>query len=102
MQAIRPHKDDLVLVLKEMQTAVVWSYWPFNLSVQNHHARNSERSKKKRQGRHRKRWEDNIRAMMAQWAMLIPSEEGWRVESLNKQWPVLDFSNSQRTMEIRG
>ena len=34
---------------KEMQTAVVWSCFPFIRSVQNHLARHSERGKKTRQ-----------------------------------------------------
>ena len=44
---------------KETQTAVVWSYFPFIRSGQNHLARHSERGR--RQGRQRKRREDNIR-----------------------------------------
>ena len=43
---------------KETQTAVVWSCFPFIRSGQNHLARHSEGGR--RQGRQRKRWEDNI------------------------------------------
>ena len=61
---------------KEMQTAVVWSCLPFIRSGQNHLARHSEREK--RQGRQRKRWEDNIR-----------------------EWTGLEFAKSQRAVENR-
>ena len=44
---------------KEAQSAVIWSCLPFIRSGQNHLARPSERGR--RQGRQRKRWEDNIR-----------------------------------------
>ena len=44
-RAIGPHEDRL----KEAQTAVVWSYFPFIRSCQNHLARHSERGKKTRQ-----------------------------------------------------
>ena len=45
--AIGPHEDLLMIV--EMQTAVVWSCFPFIRSGQNHLARHSERGKKTRQ-----------------------------------------------------
>ena len=59
---------------KEIQTAVVWSCLPFIRSVQNHFARHSERAR--RQGRQRKRWEDNIR-----------------------DWTGLEFAKFQRAVE---
>ena len=61
---------------KEMQTAEVWSCFPFIRSVQNHLARHSERERN--QGRQRKRWEDNIR-----------------------EWTGLEFAKSQRAVENR-
>ena len=59
-----------------MQIAVVWSRFPVIRSDQNHLARHSERGR--RQGRQRKRWEDNIR-----------------------EWTGLDFGKSQRAVENR-
>ena len=59
---------------KETQTAVVWSYLPLIRSGQNHLARHSERGR--RQGRQRKRWEDNTR-----------------------EWTGLEFGKSQRAVE---
>ena len=56
---------------KETQTALVWSCLPFIRSGRNHLARHSERGR--RQGRQRKRWEDNIR-----------------------EWTGLEFEKSQR------
>ena len=61
---------------KEMQTAVVWSCLPFIRSGQNHLARRSERGV--RQGRQRKRWENNI----------------W-------EWTGLELAKSQRAVENR-
>ena len=61
---------------KEMQTAVVWSCFLFIRSGQNHHASTVKGGR--RQGRQRKRWEDNIRA-----------------------WTGLEFSKSQRAEENR-
>ena len=61
---------------KETQTAVVWSCLPFIRSSQNHLAKHSERGRK--QGRQRKRWEDNIR-----------------------EWTGREFSKSQRAVENR-
>ena len=61
---------------KKTQTAVVWSCFPFIRSGQNHLARHSERGR--RQGRQRKRWEDNIR-----------------------EWIGLEFAKSQRAVENR-
>ena len=60
----------------ETQTAVVWSCLPFIRSGQNHLARHSERGG--RQGRQRKRWEDNIR-----------------------EWTGLESAKSQRAVENR-
>ena len=62
---------------KETQTAVVWTHLLLIRSGQNHLARHSERGR--RQGRQRKRWEDNIR-----------------------EWTGLEFTESQRSMENRG
>ena len=45
-QAVGPNKDH---DRKEMQTAMVWSCFPFIRSGQNHLARSSERGKKTRQ-----------------------------------------------------
>ena len=39
----------MMLMMKETQTTVVWSYFPFIRSGQNHLARHSERRKKTRQ-----------------------------------------------------
>ena len=61
---------------KETQTAMVWSCLLFIRSGQNHLARHSERGK--RQGRQRKKWEDNIR-----------------------EWTGLEFTKSQRAVEDR-
>ena len=64
-----------------MQTAVVWSCLPFIRSGQNHLARHSKRETEEevgRQGRQRKRWEDNIR-----------------------EWTGLEFAKSQRAVENR-
>ena len=61
---------------KETQTAVVGSCFPFIRSVQNHLERHSETGR--RQGRRKKRWEDNIR-----------------------DWPGLEFAKSQRTVDNR-
>ena len=55
-QATGPHEDLLTTVTR--QTAVVLSCLPFIRSGQNQIARHSEKRKKK--GRQRKRWEDNI------------------------------------------
>ena len=41
-QAIGPH-EDLKTIVKETQTAVVWSRLPFNRSGQDHLARHSEK-----------------------------------------------------------
>ena len=57
-----------------MQNEVLWTCLPFIRSSQNHLARLSERGK--RQGRQRKRWEDNIRG-----------------------WTGLEFAKSQRAVE---
>ena len=67
----RRHADDR----KETQTAVVWSYFPFIRSGQNHLARHSERGKKTRQTEEE---EDNIR-----------------------EWTGLEFGKSQRAVENR-
>ena len=48
LQAIRPH-EDLLTIVKETQTAVIWSCFPFIRSGQNHLARHGERGKKTRQ-----------------------------------------------------
>ena len=61
---------------KEMQTAVVWSCFPFIRSGQNHFARHSERGKKTRLTE--KRGEDNIR-----------------------EWTGLEFGKSQRAVDNR-
>ena len=55
------------------KNAVVGSSLPFIRSGQNHPARHS-----RRQGRHKKRWEDNIR-----------------------EWTGLEFAKSQRAVENR-
>ena len=55
---------------EETQTAVVWSYFPFIRSGQNHLARHSERGKKT--GRQRKRLEDNI----GEWTGQVPEGSG--------------------------
>ena len=47
-QAIGPY-EDLLTIVKEMQTAVVWTCLPFIRSGQNHLARHSKRGKKTRQ-----------------------------------------------------
>ena len=59
---------------KEMQTAVVWSCLPFIRSGQNHLVKGG-----RRQGRQRKRWEDNIRV-----------------------WTGLKFAKAQRVVDNRG
>ena len=59
-----------------MQTAVVWSCFPFIGSGQNHLERHSERGKKT--SGQRKRWENSIR-----------------------EWTGLDFGKSQRAVESR-
>ena len=56
---------------------MVWSCIPFIRSGQNHLARHSERGKR-RQGRKKKRWEDNIR-----------------------KWTDLEFAKSEREVENR-
>ena len=56
---------------------MVWSCFPFIRSGQSHLARHIERGR--RQGRQRKRWEDNI----------------------IRQWTDLDFTKSQRAVENR-
>ena len=61
----------------DVQTEVVWTCLPFIRSGQNHLARHSERGR--RQGRQRKRLEDNIR-----------------------EWTGLKFAKSQRAVENRG
>ena len=61
---------------KGTQTAVVWPCLPFIGFGQNHLARYDERGR--RQGKQRKRWEDNIR-----------------------EWIGLEFTKFQRAMEIR-
>ena len=61
---------------KETQTAVVLSCLPFIRFSPNHLARHSERGR--RQGRQRKRWEDNIR-----------------------EWTGLEFGKSQRAVDNR-
>ena len=58
-----------------MQTAVVWSCFPFIRSGQKHLARHSDRGR--RQSR-QKRWEDNIR-----------------------EWTGLGFAKSKRAVENR-
>ena len=60
----------------EMQTEVVWTSLPLIRSGPNHLARHGERGR--RQGRRRKRWEDNI-----------------------SEWTGLEFSRSQRAVENR-
>ena len=47
-QATGPH-EDLLTIVKESKTAVVWSDFPFIRSSQNHLARHSERGKKTKQ-----------------------------------------------------
>ena len=47
-QAIGPH-EDLLTIVKRLQTAVVWSCLPFIRSGQNHLARHTERGKKTKQ-----------------------------------------------------
>ena len=59
---------------KKMKTAGVWSCFPFIRSGQNHLARHSTGGRK--QGRQRKRWEDNVR-----------------------EWTGLEFGKSQRAVE---
>ena len=66
-QAIGPHED--LLIFEETQTAVVWKCLPFIRSGQNYLVRHSGR----RQGRQKKRWEDNVR-----------------------EWTCLEFAKSQR------
>ena len=68
----RLRKDDR----KETQIAVVRTCFPFIRSGQNHLVRHSERGR--RQGRQKKRWEDNIR-----------------------EWTGLEFAKSQRAVENR-
>ena len=58
---------------KETQTAVVWACLPFIRSSQNHLAKGG-----RRQGRQKKRWEDNIR-----------------------EWTGQEFAKSQRAVENR-
>ena len=62
---------------KERQTAVVWSCLPFIRSAQT--ILQGTVKGGRRQGRQRKRWEDNIR-----------------------EWTGLEFGKSQRAMENRG
>ena len=59
-----------------MQTAVVWSCFPFIRSGQNHLQGTVKGGR--RQGGQRKRWEDNI-----------------------KEWTGLEFAKSQRAVENR-
>ena len=47
-QAVGPH-EDLLKIVKETQTAVIWSCFPFIRSGQNHLARHGERGKKTKQ-----------------------------------------------------
>ena len=47
-QAIGPH-EDLLTIVKRLQTAVVWSCLPFIRFGQNHFTKHSERGKKTRQ-----------------------------------------------------
>ena len=65
---------------KETQTEVVWSCLSFIRSGQNHLARHSERER--RQGRQRKRWEDNIRKWtgheFAKSYRAVENREKWR------------------------
>ena len=61
---------------KETQTVVVWSCLLFIRSGRNYFSRHSERGR--RQGRQRKRWEDNIR-----------------------EWTGLEFGRSRRAVENR-
>ena len=70
-QAIGPH-EDLLTILKETQTEVVWSCFPFIRSGQNHLARHSERGKKTR-----------------------------RTKEDNREWTGLEFGKSQRAVENR-
>ena len=60
-----------------MQTAVVWTCHPFIRSCQNHLARHSEKGGR-RQGRQKKRREDNFR-----------------------EWTGLDFAKFQRAVDNR-
>ena len=61
---------------KETQTVVVWSCFPFSRSAQNHLASTVKGGR--RQGRQRKRWEDNLR-----------------------EWTGLEFAKSPRAVENR-
>ena len=65
-----------LLTIVKTQTEVVWTCLPFIRSGQNHLARQSKRGR--RQGRQKKRWEDNI-----------------------KEWTGLNFAKSQRAVENR-
>ena len=59
---------------------MVWSYFPFIRSGQNHLVKHSERGKKTRQ--QRKRWEDNIRECtgleFAKSERAVENREKWR------------------------
>ena len=78
----------------ERQTEVVWTCLPFIRSGQNRLARQSERGKK--QGRQKKRWEDNIREWtglaLARSQRAVEKREKWRKlvvkSSVVPQWPL--------------
>ena len=78
-QAIGPH-EDLLTIVKETQTAVIWSCLPFIRSGQNHLERNSEREKKTRQ----------------------TEEEVGRQQDSIRKWTGLEFVKSQTAVENRG
>ena len=78
---------------KEMLSAVVWSCLPFIRSGPNHLARHCDRGR--RQGRQRKRWEDNIRELtgreFGRSQRALENREKWRKlvakSSVLPQWP---------------
>ena len=72
---------------KETHTAVIWSCLPFIRSGQNHLARHSERAR--RQGRQRKRWEDNIR----EWTGLEFGKSQRAVQNMEKWWKLVAKSS---------
>ena len=70
----KPWLSEFFSLNNEVVTEVVWTCFPFIRSGQNHLARHMKGGR--RQGRQRKRWEDNIR-----------------------EWAGLEFAKSQRVVE---
>ena len=78
---------EVIYTCTDLQIAVVRSCLPFIKSGQIHLARHSERGRK--QGRQRKRWEDNIR----EWTGLKSTKSQRAVEN-RKKWRKLVVKSS--------